>query len=549
MSMFSFLRASAPSQPVLAVGDSTATAPGPVRLVLAGVGLVAALATTGATLNFYEESLPSTMNPLYAQSMVDYRSQELVFDRIFFHSPIDNQLISRVVEKGEVAEGGKSFRLTLKSGLKWHDGKPVTAKDVCFTVAAMLDPGTTSPIAEGYRTVLAGCDTESQLVALVKFTKVFHNPKERLGFALMPSDAFGGKTAISPDLDFSVHPVGSGPYKGSRGKRGVTFEAYANGHHASTISNLSLSEGGDPIVQVTTLRNNGVQGILAVPPPLRADVSASDDLQLKSYDLRSWWFVAVNTRKGALTDKRVRKALDLILDRSDLRQLLIGVKPGEQNSPCEFISGPFVQSSPFYNRSVPTHEKSDKAAANKLLTDAGLTNIGGRWQFKGAPVTLNIGMLAPLENEAPDLLTQVSNQIGAGGFDRQQNRVSADDWRRRVLTGKATEFDLLIGKWSFGVVDEVNPIFETRAGTKGTLNIFNYSNADVDNAIAEYNAARTDTAAFDAYHKLHSLLADELPYLFMWKLDTKSAWRTEVRGNIISAYFYWTEVDSWKYGS
>ncbi len=519
------------------------------RLTLLGVGMVAAIGTTGATLNFYEESLPSTLDPLYAQSMVDFRSQELVFDRIYFHSPIDNQLISRIVDKGEVADGGKSFRLTLKQGLKWHDGKPLGAKDVCFTVAAMLDPGTTSPIAEGYRTVLAGCDVESQYVALVRFTKVFHNPQERLGFALMPSDALGGKTAISPDLDFSVHPVGSGPYKGSRGKRGVQFEAYANGHHAATISNAGLSEGGDPIVQVTTLRNNGVQGIIAVPPPLRADVSASDDLQLKSYDLRSWWFIAVNTKKGALADKRVRKALDLSLDRTDLRQLSIGVKPGEQNSPCEFISGPFVQSSPFYNRAIPTHEKSDKAAAAQLLTDAGLTSVGGHWQYKGQTVTLNIGMLASLDNEAPDLLQQISNQIGAAGFDRQEQRVSADDWNRRVLTGKATEFDLLIGKWSFGVVEEVNPIFETRAGTKGALNIFNYSNADVDNAIAEYNAARTDTAANDAYHALHSVLAEELPYLFLWKLDTKSAWRTEVRGNTISPYFYWTEVDSWKYGT
>ncbi|MSP54687.1 MAG: ABC transporter substrate-binding protein [Myxococcales bacterium] len=521
----------------------------PVRLTLLGVGLASAVATTGATLNFYEESLPGTLNPLYAQSMVDFRSQELVFDRIYFHSAIDNQLISRLVEKGEVADGGKSFRLSLKTGLKWHDGKPVGARDVCFTVAAMLDPGTTSPIAEGYRTVLAGCDVESQLVALVRFTKVFHNPKERLGFALLPSEALGGKTAISPDLDFSVHPVGSGPYKGSRGKRGVQFEAYANGHHAATISNAGLSEGGDPIVQVTTLRNNGVQGIIAVPPPLRADVSASDDLSVKSYDLRSWWFIAVNTKKGALSDKRVRKALNLILDRTDLRQLSIGVKPGEQNSPCEFISGPFVQSSPFYNRAIPTHEKSDKATAAKLLTDAGLTSVGGRWQYKGVPITLNVGMLASLDNEAPDLLQQVSNQIGAGGFDRQEQRVSADDWNRRVLTGKASEFDLLIGKWSFGVVDEVNPIFETRVGTKGALNIFNYSSTEVDNSISEYNAARTDTAANDAYHALHSVLAEELPYLFLWKLDTKSAWRTEVRGNLVAPYFYWTEVDSWNYGT
>ena len=300
-------------------------------------------------------------------------------------------------------------------------------------------------------------------------------------------------------------------------------------------------------MQVTTLRNNGVQGILAVPPPLRADVSASDDLQLKSYDLRSWWFVAVNTRKGALTDKRVRKALDLILDRSDLRQLLIGVKPGEQNSPCEFISGPFVQSSPYYNRQVPFREKSDRGSATKLLTEAGLTQIGGRWHYKGAPVTLNLGMLSSLDNEAPDLLTQMGNQLSAAGFDRQESKVSSDDWSRKVESGLATNFDLLVGKWSFGLVEEVNDLFQTRSGTTaGTRNIFNYTNPAADQLMVEYNQARTDTAAFDAYHKLHKLLAADLPYLFLWKLDTKSAWRTEVRGNVISAFYYWTEVDGWK---
>ena len=42
-------------------------------------------------------------------------------------------------------------------------------------------------------------------------------------------------------------------------------------------------------------------------------------------------------------------------------------------------------------------------------------------------------------------------------------------------------------------------------------------------------------------------LADDLPYLFLWKLDTKSAWRTEVKSNTISPYFYFTEFDSRKY--
>ncbi len=513
-------------------------------VLAAGAALLATVGT-GATLAYYEESLPTSLNPLFAASMVDYRSQELVFDRMWYHDAITNELKSRIVERWELADAGKSIKITLKDGIKWHDGSPLTSKDVCFTVKAMLDRGTASPIAQQYREVLAGCDTQGNKTAVVHFVKIFHNPRERLGFAVLPASAFSS-TAISPDLPFSARPVGTGPFKGSRGRRGVIFEAFANAHHGPKIAQLQLREGGDPLVQVKSLINNDVQGIIAVPPQLRPDLSANDEVALKSYDLRSWWFIAVNTSKGELADRRVRQALNLIIDRTELRQLSIGVKPGEQNSPCEFISGPFVQSSPYYNRSVPVIERSDRAKAEKLLREAGLEKVGGRWHHDGQPISLKIGMLAPLDGEAPDLLFQIGNQIGAGGFDRQEFKISVDDWNKDVLTGKAQDYDLLIGKWSFGLVEDVNDLFHTRAGKEGRKNIFNYSNPEVDKVLEEYEAARTDTAAQDAYHKLHEILAQDLPYLFLWKLDTKSAWRTEVRGNIISPYFYFTEIDAWK---
>ena len=314
------------------------------------------------------------------------------------------------------------------------------------------------------------------------------------------------------------------------------------------IAQLQLQDAGDPLVQVKTIINNGVQGIIAVPPPYRPDLSTNDEVALKSYDLRSWWFIALNTRKGAIADQRVRKGFNLAIDRTNLRELTIGVKPGEENSPCEFISGPFVQSSPYYNRSIPTVDRSDKAQAKTLFESAGLKQVGGRWSYKNAPITLRIGMLTPLNNEAPDLLSQVGNQLGAIGFDRQEFKISADEWKRQVLTGQATDYDMLIGKWSFGLYEDVNELFHTRAGKQGKVNIFNYSNADVDATLNEFDKAITDTAARDAYHKLHAQLAEDLPYLFLWKLDTKSAWRTEVRGNIITPYYYFTEIDTWRYG-
>ncbi|MFO0006191.1 MAG: ABC transporter substrate-binding protein, partial [bacterium] len=185
----------------------------------------------------------------------------------------------------------------------------------------------------------------------------------------------------------------------------------ANAHPNPTVAQLRLNEGADPIVQVKTLINNGVQGIIAVPPPNRPELSSSDEVSLKSYDLRSWWFIAVNTKSGPMADPKVRQALNLLIDRERLRELAIGVKPGEQNSPCELISGPFVQSSPYYNRAIPVVAKADKAKADALLKAAGLTQEGGSWMYKGTKVTLRIGLLAPLDFEAPDLLDQIGNQL------------------------------------------------------------------------------------------------------------------------------------------
>ena len=158
----------------------------------------------------------------------------------------------------------------------------------------------------------------------------------------------------------------------------------------------------------------------------------------------------------------------------------------------------------------------------------------------GKPITLRVGMLSNLDNEAPDLLSQVSNQLGAAGFDRQSTKITPDEWDNSVMAG-TSDLDLLIGKWSFGLVEEVNELFHS----KGRQNIFRYENAAVDEVLQQYDDAVTDNDQRDAYHKLHTLLANDLPYLFLWKLDTKSAWRTEVRGNIVAPYFYFTEIDGW----
>ena len=496
---------------------------------------------------FYEGTLPTTLNPLFARSMVDRRAQELTFDRLFHRSVFTGEVRSRLVDVEAVLDDGAGIRLGIKQGIRWHDGQRLVAADVCFTVSALLDPATPSQMARPYREVLAGCKVIDRKTAIIRFTRALHNPAEQLSFALLPKHAFDG-LPVRPDDDFAVRPIGTGPMRARKGRSEVYFDANSNAHHSPSIGALRLSEGGDPLVQVRTLLNGGVHGLIAVPPVLRADIMSSDEVSLKSYDLRSWWFIAVDTDHPVLGSVDVRHALDAALDRRQLRELTLGYDPEDPVQPCEFVSGPFVPSSPYYNRGVPVRLRSDLAEVRERMVAAGATEQHGSWIVDGEPVTLRIGMHAPLDLEARDLLNLVGNQLQAAGFSRRVFKVSDDDWSTKALPGKLKgEFDLLIGKWSFGVVENVGPLFETRTSNRGALNLFNYSEPEVDRLVRAWEDARTIGQAQEAYQALHLHLAEQRPYLFLWKLDTKSAWRNEVTGATVSPYWYFTDFDGWNF--
>jgi peptide/nickel transport system substrate-binding protein len=535
------------------IGDSQngRTAIGGLRSVLRGAAAAAALCIApllaGVEVAYYDDNLPTTLNPVLARTMADVRTAELVFDRLFYRSAITNEVKSRIVSQFERLEEGKKLKLIIRDGVKWHDGKALGPDDVCFTVDVLRDPNTSSENTKEYRETLVGCEVvKSESAVIITFDKAYYNPRDRVSFAVLPKHLFDSTTVTQSD-EFNARPVGSGPMKASRGKHEIRLTAVPNVHHNAKIDTLILNEGADPLVQVRTLLTGGIQGIISVAPNYRPDVASSDDVALKSYDLRSWWFMALNTNSPILADKRVRQAIHLSLDRNKLREVTIGVDAEDPNPPCEFVSGPFVQSSPFYNHAVPVQERSDMARAKTLMTSAGASMNAGRWVMNGASVTLRIGMNAPLDGEARDLLNQIGNQLQEAGFDRQVYKVPADEWASKAITGGLkSQFDALIGEWSFGTVEDVNDKFHTRSGGEGARNIFDYSNPQVDQLLQRYNDARTDTEAQDAYHDLHAMLADELPYIFLWKLDTKSAWRTQIKNGTITPYYYFTEFDGWR---
>ena len=515
------------------------------RIAFSLVGCTICMAST---VSYYDDAMPTTLNPLFTRTMVDTRTHELIFDRLFFNSAITNEVTSNLVRAYDIQDAGLTLIVELRDDIKWHDGERLDANDVCFTINTMLDKKVPTTNSANARMDILSCSPDS-FTATIKMSKVFLEPRERVGFLILPEHV-ASKTGLQVNGEFSSLPIGSGSVTATKKRRIVEFTRFDNPHHpvrSSSVKSLLLNESLDSAVRVGTLLNGGVHGMTSVPPASRQRVEALDNAALMSYDLRSWWYIALNTNRGHLSNQKVREAVNYSIDKESLRKLSVGYDPSDLEPPCTFVSGPFINASTFYNNQVASSTTANTAKAAALMKEAGAESQYGRWLLNDEPVTFKIGIHAPLEAEAADLLSQVGNQLQAGGFDRQVYKIPNDDWARLAVTGQLEDFDMLIGKWSFGLSENISPIFHTRKGTKGRFNIFNYSNTKADELLLAHDNASTDVSALNAYHDLHALLAKDLPYIFLWRLNTKSAWRNEVNNNIISPYYYFTEFDAWGY--
>lgn len=516
-------------------------------LQLLGVAVLAGAAPTSEAVRFADE-LPTTLNPLFAATMADVRAQELIFDRLVYRSALHSDDDSRLLVKNddalgslrrETLDGGAAVRLWVRQDVRWQDGEPLTADDVCFTIDAMLaNPG--SSIALPVRPPWTGCRTEPGNVAVIALRPPARSAGANLSFPVLPKHAFPNGFARGTPFDRA--PVGTGPMRARFEGDSVVFDAVPSAVHAPTIPRLILTPTADAAAAVLDGR---LDGAVDVPPADRRAIVEAHDVALKSNDLRRWWYVAVNTHHPALADVRVRAALDRALDREALIGAT-GTDPNDDNPPLELITGPFVMSSPFYNRAVKPvpHADLDAVAAN--MRAAGAERRSNVWRLDGRAITLRLGLPERLHRELPNLLAVLERQLEDAGF-RVTPSIVPDGPDARGPT-RVEDLDLLVGAWSDATLEDPNPLLHTRdvpAG-KGTYNVFDYGDASVDALLDAFDAARTDTEAREAMWSLHARVAEERPLLFLWALGTKSAWRTTVHSNTIGPYFYFTAFDSWR---
>lgn len=309
-----------------------------VRLVLASLlfaFLPVALAqdtceAVGGTATIAQWSEPGNLNPLIFPTTYDTNIQELVFARLI-RPTADLTFEADMAESWTVSDDARTLTFTLREGLTFHDGEPVTAQDVAFTFTSMADPaydgGRFAEIsilagAEAYREGTA--DAVAGIVVVDDRTISFTTTEPFAPFLpviggvfILPEHVYGAVPIANWQEDPSNRaPVGSGAF---------VFDEYRPGEFVS----VSAFEGyweGRPCLDRLIVRFGDQNTLLAAllageidaaPVPIDGATSVANaaGLDLLVIDTLNFQYIGTNLRGPLLGDAAVREAIAHAVNR------------------------------------------------------------------------------------------------------------------------------------------------------------------------------------------------------------------------------------------
>ncbi len=282
----------------------------------------------GGTISEGIIGTPRFVNPVLAFSDADQDLVSLVYSGLM-RKTADGSLILDLAEKYEMSSDGLNYTFTLKNNIYFHDGKPVTADDIIFTVNKVKDAVIKSPRKGNWEGVSVVKIDERTVKFILK--QPYASFLESTTLGVMPAYLWNN-SPIELNAN-NTNPVGSGPYmiySVNKQTSGVidsyeltAFNKFALGRPYIQNLNLSFYSNEDDLVKA--LQNKEVDQISSITP-INADILKEQGFRVESTALPRVFGLFFNQNVNQLfVDKTVINAIDQAIDKDKIvREVLVG---------------------------------------------------------------------------------------------------------------------------------------------------------------------------------------------------------------------------------
>ena len=386
-------------------------------------------------------------------------------------------------------------RITMRPGVKFHDGTPFTAEDAAYTINYVLDVKNAYGVMARISNIASATATDPATLE-IKSKAAFPTLLKGLSFILIQPKHYLEKVGIK---GVQAKPMGTGPFVFGRWTAGDRYELTANKAYwggAPKVDRLVIREIPDPGTRIASLVAGETQIIEEVPVDLIGQVEASGNAKMDEIVSTAALVLTYDVRSAPFNDPRVRLAFDYAVDKPAIRKEMLKGRG-------ELLHGQLLTESTFGFNPALSARPFDPDKARTLLKEAGY----------------NFATPIPIVTQSGKYVSDVdTGNAVAGMLGNIGIKASVEVVEGGVFLQRQAAFRMgpihMIGWYSLGDADFAN-VWYTKAGRRTT-----WVNDEYERLFVEGRSTIDKDARLKAYMRMAEILHEENPSMFLFGLPS-----------------------------
>lgn len=372
-------------------------------------------------LNFALPGNPDSLDPHKTAGTLTFQVCKSLYDTLVEPDP-DGKLVPALAESWTVSPDALVWTFKLREGVVFHNGQPLTSRDVVATMERIRDEEAGSVHFKEFAAV-------ESVKAPDDYTVVFTLSKPTAPFLTSLASGWGAilpAGLIKSGHDFGSEPVGTGPFRMVEWVRDSRIVLEKNGAYwmeqAPRLDRITMNIIPETSVQVQSLAAGQVDIVFIVDSDDIPVLQATDGIRLEKNLTALIMVMAMNCEHPALSDLRVRQAINHAIDKQKILDIAYG--GGEPIDTFMDRSSPYYKAFPYY--------RYDPAKARELLAEAGVD--------EGTEFELYLPQNYALHVKAGEMYQEMLSQVG---LNVSIKLVDWSTWISDVYRGRQFDFTVI----------------------------------------------------------------------------------------------------------
>ncbi|MCN0178094.1 ABC transporter substrate-binding protein [Salinispora arenicola] len=459
----------------------------------------------GGVLTVAISGEPDQLDPHRTSAYHSFQVLENVYDTLV--EPDANLAMKpALATEWSTSEDQLTWTFTLREGVTFTDGSPLTAEDVVYSYTRIID----EKLNAAYRfATVESVTAPDPGTVVVTLTAPTPNLLASLG-------GFKGVAIVKKSNVESgavkTEPIGSGPFTVASYTAGDRIKLVRNDSYWGTkpkLDGVTFTFVKDPTVALQNLRGGEVQWTDNLPPQQVPALREDDELVVRSVPSSDYWYLALNQSREPYDNVEVRRAVAFALDRAAITKAAkFGLATVNQTA--------IPEDSAFYYDYAPYQR--DPARAKQLLAAAGVTDL-----------TMDL----MVTNEYPETVTAaqvIAAQLKDVGITVTIRTLDFAQWLDEQGKGN---FDSFMLGW-LGNIDP-DEFYYAQHHSQGTFNFHGYRNPAVDSLLDQARTETDQAARKRQYEQVAKRIVDDASYLYLYNPDVVQGWSPQVSGYQVRA--------------